>query len=65
LYSRLNNISRLGVDMRHIAIEKVGRWDLALACGSLALVLLFLTGVLHSQHHKPRPALAVASHVQR
>jgi hypothetical protein len=51
--------------MGHIAIEKVGHWDLALACGSLALVMLFLTGVLHSQHHKPRPALAIASHVQR
>jgi hypothetical protein len=51
--------------MRHIAIEKVGHWDLALACGSLFLVMLVLTGVLHSQHHKPRAALAIASHVQR
>jgi hypothetical protein len=51
--------------MRHIAIEKAGGWDLALACGSLALVMLVLTGVLHSQHHKPRAAPAIASHVQQ
>jgi hypothetical protein len=42
--------------MRHIAIEKAGRWDLALACASLSLVMLVLTGVLYSQHHKPRAA---------
>ena len=50
--------------MRH-AIEKVEHWDLALACGSLSLVMLFLTGVLYSQHHKPRAALAIATHMQR
>jgi hypothetical protein len=31
--------------MRHVA-GKAGRWDIALACGSLALVLI-LTGVFH------------------
>jgi hypothetical protein len=37
--------------MRHIVIEKAGRWDLALACASLSLVMLVLTGVLYGQHH--------------
>jgi hypothetical protein len=32
--------------MRDIAIEKLGRWDLALACASLSLVMPVLTGVL-------------------
>ena len=50
--------------MGHIAIGKAGCWDLALACGSLFLVMLVLTGVLYCQHHKPRAALAIASHVQ-
>jgi hypothetical protein len=31
--------------MRHIAIEKVGRCDLALACAKLFLAMLVLTGV--------------------
>jgi hypothetical protein len=38
--------------------------DLAMACASLSLVMLVLTGVLYSQHHKPRAALAMVSHVQ-
>jgi hypothetical protein len=29
---------------------------LGLACGSLSLVMLLLTSVLHNQYHKPRPA---------
>ena len=64
LYSRHTNISRQGVDMmRHIAIETAGRWDLALACASLSLVMLVLTGVLHSQHHKTRAAPVLVSDV--
>jgi hypothetical protein len=51
--------------MLHIAIEKARRRDLALACASLSLVMLFLTGVLHSQHYKPRAAAAIISHVQQ
>jgi hypothetical protein len=51
--------------MRHIEIEKAERWDLALACASLSLVMLILIGVLHSQHHKPRAAPALVSHVLR
>jgi hypothetical protein len=47
--------------MRHIVIEKVGRWDLALACASLSLVMLVLTGVLYSQHHKSRAAPVLVS----
>jgi hypothetical protein len=50
---------------RHIAIEKVGRWDLALACASLSLVTLVLTGVLCSQHHKPPAAPVLVSNVLR
>jgi hypothetical protein len=46
--------------MRHIVIEKAGRWDLALACASLSLVMLVLTGVLYSQHHKPQAAPVLA-----
>jgi hypothetical protein len=34
--------------MRHIEIEKVGRWDLALACASLSFAMLVLTGVLYT-----------------
>jgi hypothetical protein len=41
--------------MRHIA-RKAGRWDIALACGSLTLVMLVLTGVFHGQDQKPRTA---------
>lgn len=33
---------------------------LGLACGSLSLVMLLLTSVLHSQYHKPRPARALS-----
>jgi hypothetical protein len=51
--------------MRHIAIEKAGRWDLALACASLSLVMLVLTGVLYSQHHKPPAAPVLVSDVLR
>jgi hypothetical protein len=51
--------------MRQITIETAGRFDLALACASLSLVMLFLTGVLHSQHYKPRAAPALVSHVLR
>jgi hypothetical protein len=51
--------------MRHIEIEKIGRWDLALACASLSLVMLVLTGVLYSQHHKPRAAPVLVSNVLR
>jgi hypothetical protein len=47
--------------MRHIA-GKAGRWDIALACGALALVMLVLTGVFQ----KPRAAPpAMVSHIQR
>jgi peptidoglycan/LPS O-acetylase OafA/YrhL len=49
--------------MRHIEIEKIGRWDLALACASLSLVMLVLTGLLYSQHHKPRAAPVLVSNV--
>jgi hypothetical protein len=51
--------------MRHIEIEKVGRWDLALACASLSLVMLVLTGVLYNQRHKPRAAPVLVSNVLR
>jgi hypothetical protein len=49
--------------MRHIASERAERWDLALACASLSLVMLVLTGVLYSQHHKPRAAPVLVSDV--
>jgi hypothetical protein len=51
--------------MCHTAIEKVGRWDLALACALLSLVMLVLTGVLYSQHHKPPAAPVLVSDVLR
>jgi hypothetical protein len=51
--------------MRNIATENFGRWDLALACASLSLVMLVLTGVLYSQHHKPRAAPVLVSNVLR
>jgi hypothetical protein len=35
-----------GWEMRHVT-GKAGRWDIALACGSLALVMLIVTGVFH------------------
>ena len=54
-----------GMEMRQIAFEKAGRWDLALACASLSLVMLVLTGVLYSQHHKPRAAPVLVSDVLR
>jgi hypothetical protein len=34
---------------------------LGLACGSVSLVMLLLTSVLHSQYHKPRPARALSA----
>jgi hypothetical protein len=33
---------------------------LGLTCGSLSLVMLLLTSVLHNQYHKPRPARALS-----
>jgi hypothetical protein len=51
--------------MRHIEIEKAGRWDLAVACTSLSLVMLILTGLLYSLHHKPRAAPVLVSNVLR
>jgi hypothetical protein len=36
-----------GREMRDIWIEKSRLWDLGLACGSLSLVMLLLTSVLH------------------
>ena len=51
--------------MRHIEFEKVGRWDLALACASLSLVMLVLTGVLYSQHHKSRAVPILVSDILR
>ena len=47
--------------MRDIRIEKARRWDLTLACGALSLVMLLLTSVLHTQHHKPRAERALAA----
>jgi hypothetical protein len=51
--------------MRHIAIDKTARWDVALACASLSLVMLVLTGVLYSQHHEPRAAPVLVSDILR
>jgi hypothetical protein len=34
---------------------------LGLACGSLSLVMLLLTSVLHGQYHKQRPARALST----
>jgi hypothetical protein len=54
--------------MLHIAIEKGRRWDLALACASLSLVMLFLTGVLHSQITslaRQRPQSAMSTELKR
>jgi hypothetical protein len=51
--------------MRHHSIQKAGRWDLALACVSLSLAILVLTGVLYSEHHKPRAAPVLVSHALR
>jgi hypothetical protein len=49
-----------GHQMREIRVEGARRWDFGLACGSLSLVMLVLTGAPHhSQHHKPRSAQAV------
>jgi hypothetical protein len=45
--------------MRKIGIERLDA-GLGLACGSLSLVMLLLTSVLHSQYHKPRPARALS-----
>jgi hypothetical protein len=50
--------------MMRITIEP-GRWDLALACASLSLVMLLFMGVLYGQHHKPRAALVLVSDVLR
>jgi hypothetical protein len=44
--------------MRETWIEKARCWDLTLACGSLSLVMLLLTSVLHIQHRKPEAARA-------
>jgi hypothetical protein len=49
--------------MRDIVIEKLGRWDLALASASFTLVMLVLTGVLYSQHHQARASLVLGSNV--
>jgi len=47
--------------MRENRMEKARCWDIGLACGSLSLVMLLLTSVLHSQYHKPRAPRAVSA----